>query len=218
MFLLSHKRSLSSLNGFLLKNPLLVSGCFAALAAVPVVTLKCGVSLTVLLTLVAIPTFVCFSLLSGFLHGMLKTVAAPLLAALFYIPAWYVTEACFPGMSERFGFYLALVVLDTFFLARCPALAGHRKLLWVCTDAFSCCLGLGVIFTVTGLIRELFGTGTLWGVRCLGDLPVFSALVTPFGGFFVLAFLMAFLNLLANVLRWVLRRAENAERMEAEPR
>ena len=213
MKLYMHSRKLSHLNGILLRNPLVTMGCFLALAVVPVTSLRAGAALSLLLTLVSVPTYVGMSALGRFLKGVWRTVAAPLAAAVLFIPAFFITQAVFPDVGERFGFYLPIIVFDVFFTSRCSTLAPRVRPNWMLVDSVSCCFGLAIVFCLLGCVRELVGSGTIWGITVYYG-ETFPALLLPFGGFFALAFLMALSNLLLRLVRHSVRTAVEHRKKE----
>lgn len=209
-----HSRQWSHLSGILLRNPLPAMGCFLALAVVPIISLRSAVALSLLLTLVSIPTYVVMSALGKFLRGVWRTIAAPLIASVAFIPAFFVAQSIFPDVSERFGFYLPLLVFDVFFTSRGSTLAPRVRPNWILLDIAGCCFGISFLLCVIGCIRELLGSGAIWGVTVwYGDS--FPILLLPFGGFFVLAFVIAFTNLLSKMVRRSVRRKEEYRKLEA---
>ena len=58
-------------------------------------------------------------------------------------------------------------------------------------------LGYAAVIILVGLIREMVGSATIWG-RPIKMIYTFPALLMPFGGFLVLAFLAAALRALIN--------------------
>lgn len=201
MDLWHRRRQFSSLNGLLLRHPLLMMGCFLTPAVVAVVNLRAAVALTIMIAVVCVPTYVVMNLVGGRLTPLWRVVCAPLLASVFFIPAWYITGACFPEMAERLGFYLPILVMDIFFTSRCSVLAPRVKLQWVLLDVVSCCLAIGSAFCVIGVLREYLGNGTIWNITVHYHETVPAALL-PFAGFMIVAFLAAGAQLMS---RWIRR-------------
>jgi len=76
---------------------------------------------------------------------------------------------------------------------RAGALASKEPVIPSVFDGF----GMGIGFTfglcLTAAIRELFGSGTLYGFDVLGFKPLLI-MILPAGGFFVIGFIMATFN------------------------
>lgn len=104
-------------------------------------------------------------------------------------------KAEFPQISKNLGPYVPLIIVNCIILGRCEAFASKNKLSNSLLDA----LGMGVGFCwgllVLGSIRELLGSGNIFGLRLMPE--AFNPLVImilPAGAFIVLGFLVALMN------------------------
>jgi electron transport complex protein RnfE len=104
-------------------------------------------------------------------------------------------KARFPDISQALGPYVPLIIVNCIILGRCEAFASRHSLFSSLIDA----LGMGIGFTwglfVLGSIREIFGEGTILGLRCLPSFynPLI-VMILPAGAFLVLGFLVALMN------------------------
>lgn len=103
------------------------------------------------------------------------------------------------------GLFIALIVVNCAILGRAEAFASKSTVLASTLDGIAMGLGFTLALTVIGLVRELFGAGTLFAQASLLLGPSFAFLETtvlpgyggvlmmilPPGGFLVLGFLLA---------------------------
>ncbi len=108
-------------------------------------------------------------------------------------------------LHKVLGLFIALIVANCAILGRAEAFASKAPVLDAALDGIAMGLGLVFALTVIGLVRELFGAGTLFaqaslllgpGVAFLETtvIPEFNGallMVLPPGGFLVLGLLLA---------------------------
>lgn len=101
-------------------------------------------------------------------------------------------KAFAPAINDSLGIFLPLIVVNCIILGRAEMYASKNPVLPSILDG----LGMGVGFTAAllcmGIIRELFGAGTIFGLQIL---PVqILIFILPPGGFFVYGILIALAN------------------------
>ena len=107
----------------------------------------------------------------------------------------------YDGLYKALGIYLPLIVVNCIILARAEMFAGKNKVIPSIFDG----LGMGIGFTAAlllmGMIRELLGAGTLFGMTVTANvIPSMTVMLLPPGGFFVFGVLMALANKLSEKL------------------
>lgn len=110
-----------------------------------------------------------------------------------------LVRAFLPQIDEMLGVYLPLIVVNCIILGRAEAFAGKNPVLASALDG----IGMGVGFTgallLMGGIRELLGSGSLYGFAVLPEsVPPMTIFVLAPGGFFVFGMLIALANKLAE--------------------
>jgi len=104
-----------------------------------------------------------------------------------------------PALKDALGIFLPLIVVNCIILGRAEMFANKNKVLPSILDA----LGMGAGFTATllvmGIIRELLGAGSIFGLPITAGFmdPIIIFLLPP-GGFFVFGMLIALANKLAT--------------------
>ncbi len=109
----------------------------------------------------------------------------------------YLIDRFAPEISLGAGVYLALTAANSIVALHCEKLAVKTDLRHAFYDSIATALGYAAVIILVGLIREMVGSATIWG-RPIKMIYTFPALLMPFGGFLVLAFLAAALRALIN--------------------
>lgn len=103
-----------------------------------------------------------------------------------------LVKAFAPAINDSLGIFLPLIVVNCIILGRAEMYASKNPVIPSMLDG----LGMGVGFTAAllmmGIIRELLGAGTVFGLQIL---PVkILIFILPPGGFFVFGILIALAN------------------------
>ena len=110
-----------------------------------------------------------------------------------------LVQAYAPDIDKSLGIYLPLIVVNCIILGRSEMFASKNSVLPSILDG----LGMGVGFTAAlllmGCIRELLGSGTLFGMPITsGFMPPIIIFILPPGGFFVFGMLIALASKLSG--------------------
>ena len=179
-------------NGLLRENPnlVLLLGMCPSLAITTSAGNAIGMGLATMFVLVA--SNCAISLLRRVIPGTVRLPAYIVLIAGFVTVVSLVMEAYLPELYESLGLFLSLITVNCIILGRAEMFASKNKVLPSILDG----LGMGVGFTATllamGIIRELLGAGTVFGIPVLSGFmePIIIFLLPP-GGFFVFGMLVA---------------------------
>lgn len=102
-----------------------------------------------------------------------------------------ILQAYFPVLYKNLGIYLALIVVFAIILARAEVFASKNPVLPSFLDG----LGMGCGFTIAmltiGIIRELFGMGSIFGIQIMGSWynPALIFILPP-GAFMVIGYII----------------------------
>lgn len=107
--------------------------------------------------------------------------------ATFVTVVDYVIQAVSLTLYDALGAFIQLIVVNCVILGRAEAHASKNPPMTAMVNA----LGMGVGFLIgllsLGVVREIFGAGTLFGVHLFGEqFQPWVIMVLPPGGFFVL--------------------------------
>ena len=104
-----------------------------------------------------------------------------------------------PGLHERLGIFIPLIVVNCIILGRAEAFASKSTVWMSIADALGMGAGFTVALTIISSIRELLGNGTLLGFQVLPE--AFSPaviMILPPGAFLTIGALLGFFNYLSN--------------------
>ncbi|MBQ0109669.1 MAG: electron transport complex subunit E [Clostridiales bacterium] len=182
--------------GIIKQNPVLVLvlGTCPTLAITTCASNAIGMGIAA--TLVLVCSNAVISLLRKFIPDSVRIPAYITVIAGFVTAVQMVVKAFFPAINDSLGIYLPLIVVNCIILGRAEAFASKNKVLPSILDG----LGMGIGFTATllcmGIIRELIGSGAVFGMKILPEniyTPILI-FVLPAGGFFVFGLLIAVAN------------------------
>jgi len=185
--------------GLIKENPVLrlVLGTCATLALSTSASNAIGMGLATTFVLVGSNTTI--SLLRKVIPDKVRIPCYITLIAGFVTLVQMLIEAYSPSLKQALGIYLPLIVVNCIILGRAEMFANKNKVLPSILDA----LGMGVGFTGTllimGIIRELLGSGTVFGLPITAGYvsPIIIFLLPP-GGFFVFGMMIAVANKLSE--------------------
>jgi len=150
------------------------------------------------------------SALRNFIPREARIVSFICIIASFVTVVDYLIQAISFELSRSLGAFIALIVVNCLILGRAEAFASKNTFGRSVLDA----LGMGVGFTVAllwiGVVREILGSGSLFGVALLPDtFQTWTVMVLPSGGFFAMAMWLLLVN-------WLMERAAQAEKRAQE--
>ncbi len=147
---------------------------------------------------------VIFSLaLSGFTISLLRNwtprsvrmMVQTLVIASYVIMVDIFLKAYLPDISKQLGPYVGLIITNCILMGRAEAFASQNKPFESMIDGIGAGLGYTLVLLVIGFIRELFGFGSIFGIKVLGAWWTnWSIMVMAPSAFFILALLIWFIN------------------------
>jgi len=121
--------------------------------------------------LAVIFTLICSSAIISLIRQWIpKEVRIPsyiIVIATFVTVADLTLAAFFPDISKALGPYVPLIVVNCIILGRQEAFASKNTLGRSVMDAIGMSVGFTITLTVLGSIRELLGSGTIFGAQIM---------------------------------------------------
>lgn len=106
-----------------------------------------------------------------------------------------VMHAYTTDLYNSLGIYIPLIVVNCIILGRAEAYASKSPVISSVFDGLGMGIGFTLALTLIGAVRELLGSGKIFGFQVLGDwyTPISIFVLAP-GAFFVLAIIAAIRN------------------------
>jgi electron transport complex protein RnfE len=100
-------------------------------------------------------------------------------------------QAYLPAIYEVLGLFIPLIVVNCIVLGRAEAFAAKNTVGLSALDGLGMGLGFSLALTLIGAVRELLGTGSLFGMNLYSETYGMLIFVLAPGAFIVLGYLMA---------------------------
>lgn len=182
-------------NGIIKENPTLVLllGMCPTLAVTTSATNGLGMGLSA--AAVLIMSNLIISALRKVIPGGVRVPAYIVIVATLVTVLEMLLQAYVTPIYEALGLYIPLIVVNCIILGRAEAYANKNSVLLSVFDGIGMGLGFTAALTVIGLVREVIGNGTAFGVQIMPSwYENMAIIVLAPGAFFVLAFVVAARN------------------------
>ena len=154
-----------------------------------------GIGMGLATTFVLVCANLAVSAMRRVIPGKVRIPAYIVLIASFVTVVQLCMEAYVYDLYKALGIFIPLIVVNCIILGRAEAFAGKNPVLPALADGLGMGLGFTLALFVLGSVRELFGTGALFGVSIFGAAyPPFLLLILPPGAFIALGLLLALMN------------------------
>ena len=143
------------------------------------------------------------------LSNIVISLIAPVVPDKVHIPVYIVVIATFvtllqllmqayvPDVYETLGLFIPLIVVNCIVLGRAEAFASKNSVGDSALDGIGIGIGFTLSLTVIGIVREILGSGSLFGWKFIAGDGVLAFVMAP-GAFLVLGYLMVLFNKLAK--------------------
>ena len=150
-------------------NPVtvLVLGICSALA----VTVKLEPACVMALSVMAVTGFSGFivSLIRNTIPNRIRIIVQLVVVAMFVILVDQILKAFAYDVSKQLSVFVGLIITNCIIMGRIEAFALGNKPIQSLIDGMANGLGYGLVLVVVAFFRELFGSGTLFGVQIVPE-------------------------------------------------
>lgn len=182
-------------NGLIKENPtfVLMLGMCPTLAVTTLAMNGIGMGLTT--TVILALSNVMISALRKVIPDGVRMPAYIVIVASFVTIVQFLLQAYVPGLYESLGIYIPLIVVNCIILGRAEAYASKNPVIPSFFDGLGMGLGFTVGLTAIGIVRELIGSGKIFGFQVMPSAyeSVTIFILAP-GAFLVLTLLVALQN------------------------
>ena len=181
----------------LIHNPVLIQAVGLGAVVAVCTTVKTALLLSLVFAPVMIVTQVIASAVLKKVPRWIRVTLYLIIGTAMIVPVIYLIDIYAPDIRLGAGIYLALTAINSVTAIHCEKIAVKTDVKSAFYDAAASSIGYAVVIMLVGLIRELLGASSIWGMHV--NLPVhFEGLLLPFGGFLMLGFLAAILKAFIN--------------------
>lgn len=195
-------------NGIYTENPIfcLILGMCPTLATTTSAINGLGMGVSTLIVLCLAELII--SLIRNIIPDRMRMPGYIVVIASFVTMIDFLMAGFTPGLYKSLGIYIPLIVVNCIIFGRAESYASKHGAVPALFDGLGMGLGFTCSITIIGLVRELIGAGTAFGIQLLGEGTVvpgpvgtFLGMYTPIsifvlqaGAFLVLGTLMATMN------------------------
>lgn len=153
-----------------------------------------GMSMGLATTFVLVCSNVVISLLKNLIPDMVRIPAFIVVIASFVTALQMCMQAFVPDIYSTLGLFIPLIVVNCIILGRAEAFASKNGVMPSFFDGLGMGLGFTIALTLLGAVREILGTGKIFGCELWPeDYGMLMFVLAP-GAFIVLAYLIAIVN------------------------
>ena len=153
-----------------------------------------GMSMGLATTFVLVCSNVVISLIKNLIPDMVRIPAFIVVIASFVTALQMCMQAFVPDSYATLGLFIPLIVVNCIILGRAEAFASKNGVVPSFFDGVGMGLGFTIALTVLGAVREILGTGKIFGLEVWPeDYGMLMFVLAP-GAFIVLGYLIAIVN------------------------
>ena len=181
-------------NGIIKENPtfVLLLGMCPTLGTTSSAINGMGMGLATMFVLVC--SNVAISAIKNLIPDMVRIPSYIVVIASFVTLLQMVMQAYVPSLYKTLGLFIPLIVVNCIVLGRAEAFAAKNSPLPALFDGLGIGLGFTIALTLLGSVRELLGTGKVFGFTLFPeDYGVLFFILAP-GAFIALGYLIAIVN------------------------
>ena len=197
------KQSLNNLTrGILKENPTFVMllGMCPTLGVTTSAANGLGMGLATIFVLML--SNLAISTVKNLIPDMVRIPCYIVIIASFVTVVELLMAAYLPGLHAKLGIFIPLIVVNCIILGRAEAFASKNNILQSLFDAIGMGIGFTLGLTSLGIVREILGSGSLFGWNFVGEgADTMLLFIMPPGAFLALAGLIIIFNKISGVAK-----------------
>ncbi len=152
-----------------------------------------GLGMGLATTFVLVMSNLVVSLVKNFIPDKVRIPSFIVIIASFVTIVELVMQAYLPALFEQLGLFIPLIVVNCIVLGRAEAFASKNTLYSSIIDGLGMGLGFAFALTLLGGVREILGSGAIFGMKFLRGDGMLVFVLAP-GAFIALGYLIALIN------------------------
>ena len=178
-------------NGVLRENALLVLNIGLCSALGITTSIFNGLGMGAGMMFVLIMSELVISIFRNYIPSSIRLPIFIIVIAAFTTIVQLVLQAYVESLYDALGVFLPLIVVNCIIMGRVESFASKESPLDAVTDAFGMGFGYTWVLCVISIVRELLGSGSLFGKAVIPEAYTVKFLSDAPGGFFVFGLLSA---------------------------
>ena len=134
------------------------------------------------------------SMLKRFVPDQVRIPCYIVVIATFVTVLQICMQAWLPALDKLLGIFIPLIVVNCILLGRAEAFAARHSVIESVCDGIGIGLGFTLALTLLGAVRELLGTGMIFGFGIYPETYGSLVFVLAPGAFIALGFMVALFN------------------------
>ena len=143
---------------------------------------------------------VVISLIKNLIPDQVRIPAFIVVIAAFVTVVQLCMEAYATDLYNTLGVYIPLIVVNCIILGRAEAFASKNNVFDSALDGLGIGLGFTLALTVIGGVREILGSGSIFGMKFIEGDGMLMFILAP-GAFIVLGYLLVLFNKLTAKIK-----------------
>ncbi|MBP5447937.1 MAG: electron transport complex subunit E [Treponema sp.] len=178
-------------NGIVKENPLLVLsiGLCSSLAVTTSVFNGLGMGLS--MTFVLLMSEIIISLFRKLIPSAIRLPIFIIVIAAFTTIVQLLLQAYVPALSDSLGVFIPLIVVNCIIMGRVEAFSSKNNTGLAILDALGMGIGYTWVLIAISLVRELLGSGKIFGYEIFAEENAIGFFSGAPGGFFVFGIMIA---------------------------
>jgi electron transport complex protein RnfE len=179
--------------GFIKENPILVLVLGTCPTLATTSSSLNGLGMGIATTFVLIGSNSVISLLANVIPDKVRIPAFVVIIASFVTIVDLLMQAYVPGLYDKLGIFIPLIVVNCIVLGRAEAYASKNSVFSSFIDGFGMGLGFTVALGILGAFREIVGSGSIFGYKFIPGDGILVFILAP-GAFIALGYMIAIVN------------------------
>lgn len=162
-------------------------------------TMENGIGMGLATTFVLLCSNILVSALRKVIPAKVRIACFIIIIATFVIVVELMMQAFTYKLFQTLGVFIPLIVVNCILLGRAEAFASKNGIIPSMADGLGIGLGFTLSLATLGALREIFGTGTFFGIALFGpDFHPFTFMVQAPGAFVALGLMLCMMNMVGS--------------------
>ena len=178
-------------NGIVKENPLLVLSIGLCSSLAVTTSVFNGIGMGLSMTFVLLMSEIIISLFRKLIPAAIRLPIFIIVIAAFTTIVQLSLQAYVPALSESLGVFIPLIVVNCIIMGRVEAFSSKNSVGMAILDALGMGIGYTWVLVAISLIRELLGSGKIFGHTVFAEENAIGFFSGAPGGFFVFGIMIA---------------------------